>query len=72
MELAVGEKPLKESERRGIIIGVLTAMLLAALDQTIVAPALPTIGAKLGIPILGGDRLFTHGYRDYAALRQID
>jgi EmrB/QacA subfamily drug resistance transporter len=48
MEPAAGEKPLKESERRGIIVGVLTAMLLAALDQTIVAPALPTIGAKLG------------------------
>src|SRR5258708_32302739 len=48
MESAIGKKPLKESERRGIIIGVLTAMLLAALDQTIVAPALPTIGAKLG------------------------
>jgi EmrB/QacA subfamily drug resistance transporter len=41
-------KPLQETERRGIIIGVLTAMLLAALDQTIVAPALPTIGARLG------------------------
>jgi len=48
MESTAGEKPLKESERRGIIVGVLTAMLLAALDQTIVAPALPTIGEKLG------------------------
>lgn len=49
MVSAIGESALKESERRSIIVGVLTAMLLAALDQTIVAPALPTIGAKLGI-----------------------
>ncbi|MBV9635181.1 MAG: MFS transporter, partial [Methylobacteriaceae bacterium] len=39
---------LSEDERRRIIIGVLIAMLLAALDQTIVAPAVPTIGAALG------------------------
>ena len=37
-----------EAERRSIVIGVLLAMLLAALDQTIVAPALPTIGKALG------------------------
>jgi EmrB/QacA subfamily drug resistance transporter len=48
MEPVIGDRPLQESERRGIIVGVLTAMLLAALDQTIVAPALPTIGARLG------------------------
>jgi EmrB/QacA subfamily drug resistance transporter len=35
-------------DRLAIVVGVLTAMLLAALDQTIVAPALPTIGAALG------------------------
>ena len=35
-------------QRRDIVIGVLVAMMLAALDQTIVAPALPTIGASLG------------------------
>ena len=29
-------------------MGVLLAMFLAALDQTIVAPALPTIGSSLG------------------------
>ena len=34
--------------RREIIVGVLLAMFLAALDQTIVAPALPTIGSSLG------------------------
>src|SRR4029077_19130893 len=33
---------------REIIIGILIAMFLAALDQTIVAPALPTIGSSLG------------------------
>lgn len=37
-----------DAERLRIIIGVLMAMLLAALDQTIVAPAIPAIGAALG------------------------
>jgi len=37
-------------ERRLIVGGALIAMMLAALDQTIVAPALPTIGAALGEP----------------------
>lgn len=40
--------PLAETDRIRIIVGVLLAMLLAALDQTIVAPAIPTIGAELG------------------------
>jgi len=39
---------LTDAEKRGAIIGVLIAMFLAALDQTIVAPALPTIGQSLG------------------------
>ncbi len=39
---------ISEDDKRKIIIGVLIAMFLAALDQTIVAPALPTIGASLG------------------------
>lgn len=39
---------LTEREKNVIIGGVLLAILLAALDQTIVAPALPTIGAALG------------------------
>ena len=39
---------LDEAGKRSIIAGVLLAMLLAALDQTIVSPALPTIGTKLG------------------------
>jgi EmrB/QacA subfamily drug resistance transporter len=39
---------MPHEQRRDIVIGVLVAMMLAALDQTIVAPALPTIGASLG------------------------
>ncbi|TGQ72790.1 MFS transporter [Mesorhizobium sp. M00.F.Ca.ET.186.01.1.1] len=40
--------PLSESEKNAIIGGVLLSMLLAALDQTIVAPAMPTIARALG------------------------
>ncbi|RUW92371.1 MDR family MFS transporter [Mesorhizobium sp. M7A.F.Ca.US.010.02.1.1] len=40
--------PITESEKNAIIGGVLLSMLLAALDQTIVAPAMPTIGHALG------------------------
>jgi EmrB/QacA subfamily drug resistance transporter len=40
--------PLSQAEIRTAIVGVLLAMLLAALDQTIVATALPTIGRDLG------------------------
>lgn len=39
---------LSPQEIRSIIIGVLVAMFLAALDQTIVATAMPTIGRVLG------------------------
>ncbi|WP_448953937.1 MDR family MFS transporter [Labrys neptuniae] len=39
---------LSPHEVRSIIIGVLVAMFLAALDQTIVATAMPTIGRVLG------------------------
>ena len=39
---------LSEPEKNVIIGGVLLSMLLAALDQTIVAPAMPTIGKALG------------------------
>jgi MFS family permease len=42
-----------DRSRLPIILGVLVAMLLAALDQAIVAPALPTIGRSLG----GGEYL---------------
>ncbi|WP_052003321.1 MDR family MFS transporter [Microvirga sp. BSC39] len=41
-------KPLSQAEIRTIVIGVLLAMFLAALDQTIIATALPTIGRELG------------------------
>lgn len=39
---------LSHAEIRTIILGVLLAMFLAALDQTIIATALPTIGHDLG------------------------
>ncbi len=42
--------PLTHREVRSIIVGIILAMLLAALDQTIVATALPTIGRELGDP----------------------
>jgi EmrB/QacA subfamily drug resistance transporter len=41
-------RELDRAAKRDIVIGVLLAMFLAALDSTIVAPALPTIGARLG------------------------
>lgn len=40
--------PLDSRDVRSIMIGLMTAMMLAALDTTIVAPALPTIGRDLG------------------------
>lgn len=39
---------LTPAQIRAIVIGLMTAMLLAALDQTIVATAMPTIGRELG------------------------
>lgn len=43
------QKPaLSEADIRSIIIGIMLAMFLAALDQTIVATAMPTIGRELG------------------------
>jgi hypothetical protein len=36
--------PLDHALVRRIIVGILLAMFLSALEQTIVAPALPTIG----------------------------
>jgi EmrB/QacA subfamily drug resistance transporter len=41
-------KKLSEGEVRAIIGGIVLAMFLGALDQTIVATALPTIGRELG------------------------
>ena len=39
---------LSPTQIRSIVIGLMVAMLLAALDQTIVATAMPTIGRELG------------------------
>jgi EmrB/QacA subfamily drug resistance transporter len=39
---------LTQAEIRRVLVGVILAMSLAALDQTIVATALPTIGRELG------------------------
>ncbi|GJE54827.1 MULTISPECIES: MDR family MFS transporter [Methylobacterium] len=39
---------LSPAEIRSILFGLIAAMLLAALDQTIVATAMPTIGRELG------------------------
>lgn len=38
------EKPLTHAEIRAIVLGIMLAMFLGALDQTIIATALPTIG----------------------------
>jgi len=40
--------PLSQAEIRTIIAGIMLSMLLAALDQTIIATALPTIGREFG------------------------
>lgn len=45
-----GAGRLSPEQIRSIVIGLMMAMLLAALDQTIVATALPTIGRDLGNP----------------------
>ena len=48
VETQVPVAPLSQADIRSIIIGVMLAMFLGALDQTIVATALPTIGRELG------------------------
>ena len=45
---AATQQTMTHAEIRTIIIGLMLAMLLAALDQTIIATALPTIGRELG------------------------
>jgi EmrB/QacA subfamily drug resistance transporter len=45
---AASAPAISETDKFRIIIGVLIAMLLAALDQTIVAPAIPAMGTALG------------------------
>src|SRR5438270_8164963 len=39
--------PVDQATLRAIIVGIMLAMFLSALEQTIVAPALPTIGTSL-------------------------
>jgi len=41
-------QPLSHQDIRSILVGIMLAMFLAALDQTIVATAMPTIGRELG------------------------
>jgi len=50
MNKAVPTTELSDRDRSITMIGILTAMLLAALDQSIVTPAMPTIGGQLGDP----------------------
>jgi MFS family permease len=45
---AAAPADLTDRDRSIILFGILTSMLLAALDQSIVTPAMPTIGAALG------------------------
>jgi EmrB/QacA subfamily drug resistance transporter len=47
---SASRSPLTQSQVRLIILCVLLATLIAALDQTIVSTALPTIGSALGDP----------------------
>ena len=64
---------LTDRDRTVTMIGILTAMLLAALDQSIVTPAMPTIGGEPGrpaIPAVDRHGLPAGGDRGGAALRQ--
>ena len=47
---AAAGQPLDHAAIRSIVLGIMLAMFLAALDQTIVATALPTIGRELRDP----------------------
>ena len=40
--------PLDHAAVRAVVAGIMLAMFLSALEQTIVAPALPAIGRSLG------------------------
>lgn len=48
VETGAPAAPLTHADIRSIIFGIMLAMFLAALDQTIVATAMPTIGRELG------------------------
>jgi hypothetical protein len=45
---AMPNAELTDRDRSITMFGILTALLLAALDQSIVTPAMPTIGGGLG------------------------
>jgi len=47
-DLATGRPPLSRAQMNTVFVTILLGMLLAALDQTIVSSALPTIVADLG------------------------
>ena len=47
VETAPPASPMSEADIRTILYGIMLAMFLAALDQTIVATAMPTIGREL-------------------------
>jgi EmrB/QacA subfamily drug resistance transporter len=47
VETAQPAPPMSEADIRSILYGIMLAMFLAALDQTIVATAMPTIGREL-------------------------
>jgi EmrB/QacA subfamily drug resistance transporter len=47
-ESKAGDRGLEHSTIRSIVVGIMLAMFLSALEQTIVGPALPTIGRVLG------------------------
>ncbi len=47
-QAAAAQAPMRHEDIRRILFGIMLAMFLAALDQTIVATAMPTIGRELG------------------------
>ena len=47
VETHAAAAPMSHADIRSILIGIMLAMFLAALDQTIVATAMPTIGREL-------------------------
>ena len=47
-EYQPGAPPLDHAAIRTMIAGIMLALFLSALEQTIVAPALPAIGRSLG------------------------
>ncbi|MEP7240746.1 MAG: MFS transporter [Devosia sp.] len=50
MDQPAAPTPMTDREISVTMFGILTAMFLAALDQSIVTPAMPTIGGELGNP----------------------